>query len=82
MVARLNAPWARRIGAAAALAVLAWWAPRAALLAALALSIWWVMRRDDDAGTWGVFYVVFLIILGILTMLVAGLALVHQLLGG
>jgi hypothetical protein len=82
VVARLNPLWARRIGAAAALAVLAWWAPRAALLAALALSIWWVMRRDDDAGTWGVFYVVFLIILGILTMLVAGLALVHHLLGG
>lgn len=81
MVARLTAPWARRIGAAAALAVLAWWAPRAALLAALALSIWWVMRRDDDAGTWGVFYVVFLIILGILTMLVAGLALLHRLFG-
>lgn len=82
MVAGLGNPWARRIGAAAALGVVALWAPRAALLAALALSIWWVMRRDDDAGTWGVFYVVFLIILGILTMLVAGLALVHHLLGG
>ena len=82
MVARLNAPWARRIGAAAALAILAWCSPRAALLAALALSIWWVMRRDNGVGTWGVFYVVFLIILGILTMLVTGLALIHQLLGG
>lgn len=79
-------PFARRLALATALAValagLAVVAPRLALLAALLLSIGWVARRDDGVGTWGVLYVVLLMILAVLTLLIAGLALIHRLLGG
>ncbi len=83
MVPRLiRTPAARRIALATAFAALAIGAPRLALLATLLLSIWWVGRRDDGLGTWGVFYVLLLLIVGVLTLLVAGLALIHRLLGG
>ncbi|WBH15802.1 hypothetical protein [Sphingomonas radiodurans] len=81
MVAGLKPPTVARIAPVAALVALAFVAPRLALLAALLASVYWIARRDDDVGTWGVLYVVLLLILGILTSLVAGLAFLHRLLG-
>ncbi|WP_085809318.1 hypothetical protein [Sphingomonas sp. TZW2008] len=82
MVAGLTGAAAARVASAAALAALAIVAPRLALLVAILASIYWVGRRDDDVGTWGVLYVVLLLILGVLTLLIAGLALIHRLVGG
>lgn len=83
MVPGLNrARLARRAALAGVLAGLAAVAPRVGVVAALLLSIWWVARRDDAVGTWGVFYILLLLILGVLTLLLASLALVHRLAGG
>lgn len=77
MVSGLNHPAAHRIAGLALLGVLAIVAPRLAVVTAFALSVVWVCRRDNDAGTWGVFYVLFLLILAVLTLLVVALALIH-----
>lgn len=74
--------WLAPAAAAACLAALAFVAPRLALLGGVLLSIWWVARRDDGVGTWGVLYVLLLMISAVLALLVAGLALIHRLLGG
>jgi hypothetical protein len=68
--------------AALAVAALAPVAPRIALLGALLLSIWWVARRDNHVGTWGVLYVLLLMIVAVLTLLVTALTLLHRLHGG
>jgi hypothetical protein len=73
---------ARRAALAGGLAGLAVVAPRLAVLAGLLLSIWWVARRDDAVGTWGVFYILLLLILAVLTLLLTGLALLHRLASG
>ena len=61
--------------AALAVAALAPVAPRIALLGAVLLSIWWVARRDNHVGTWGVLYVLLLMIVAVLTLLVTALTL-------
>ncbi|MDF2605629.1 hypothetical protein [Sphingomonas sp.] len=68
--------------AALAVAALAPVAPRIALLGAVLLSIWWVARRDNHVGTWGVLYVLLLMIVAVLTLLVTALTLLHRLHGG
>lgn len=78
MVPGLNPPAAHRIAGSALLAALAIVAPRLAVVTAFALSIVWVARRDNDAGTWGEFYVLFPLILAVLMLLVVALALIHR----
>lgn len=73
------APALRWSALAMALFALALVAPRLALLAALLVSIVWIGRRDDGAGTWGVLYVLLLLIVAVLALLVTGLALIHRL---
>jgi hypothetical protein len=68
--------------AALAVAALAPVAPRIALVGAVLLSIWWVARRDNHVGTWGVLYVLLLMIVAVLTLLVTALTLLHRLHGG
>ena len=83
MVTRLGARRLLRVAVAAAtVAALATWSPRLALGLAILLSVIWVARHDDRLGTWGVLYVVTLVILAILTLLVAGLAFIHAAIGG
>lgn len=82
MVAGLTGATLTRVAGAAALAALTVVAPRLALLFAIPASIYWVGRRDDGVGTWGVLYVVLLLILVVLTLLIAGLALIHRLVSG
>ena len=65
-----------------AVAALAPVAPRIALVGAVLLSIWWVARRDNHVGTWGVLYVLLLMIVAVLTLLVTALTLLHRLHGG
>lgn len=78
MVAGVGRATVVRIGTAVAtLAATATVAPRIALALSLLLSIAWVMRRDDRLGTWGVLYVLLLMILAVLTLLVGGLAFIH-----
>ena len=78
MVPGLNHRAAHRIALSALLAALAIVAPRLAVMTAFALSVVWVAGRDNDAGTWGVSYAVFLLILAVLTVLIFALALIHR----
>jgi hypothetical protein len=66
----------------AGIAMIALFSPRLAVLLFVAWTVAAAMHHDGDTGTWSTLYVVFLIILAILTFLLVGLGLVHRLISG
>ncbi|UVO51457.1 hypothetical protein M0208_13440 [Sphingomonas sp. SUN019] len=69
-------------GLLAGIALIAVVSPRLAVLLFVAWTVAVAVRHDGDTGTWSTLYVVFLIILAILVLLLAGLGLLHRLISG
>jgi hypothetical protein len=69
-------------GLLAGIALIAVVSSRLAVLLFVAWTVAVAVRYDGDTGTWSTLYVVFLIILAILTFLLAGLGLLHRLISG
>lgn len=69
-------------GLLAGIGLIAAFSPRLGVILLVAWSVAVAVRHDGDTGTWSTLYVVFLIILAILALLLAGLGLVHRLISG